>query len=349
MNESTTPVRDAHRFPTGPLGDYLSSTLGLRGPLAVEQFAGGQSNPTYLIRVGGERLVLRRKPPGTLLPSAHAVDREYRVLRALADSAVPVARALALCEEPTVIGSTFYLMDYVEGRIFWNPQLPELAAAERAAIYDEMNRVIAALHSLDPEALGLGDYGRSGAYVARQVARWSKQYKASETRHIESMERLIDWLPAHAPSDEDSRLVHGDFRLDNLIFHPTEPRVLAVIDWELSTLGHPLADFAYHAMIWHIAPSDKGLSGLAGVHLRALGIPDEAQYKTLYCQRAQRRRIDNWDYYLIFNLFRAAAILQGVAARAAQGNASSALAAERGRQAAPMADLAWSKAQHIGS
>ena len=346
-NSTTIPVRDAHRFEPGPLADYLTATLGLAGPIAVEQFAGGQSNPTYLVRMGSERVVLRRKPPGKLLPSAHAVDREYRVMRALAGSAVPVARALALCEEPAVIGSAFYVMEYVEGRIFWDPQLGGQGRAECAAIYDEMNRVIAALHNLDPQALGLGDYGRRGDYVARQVARWSKQYKASETRHIDPMERLIEWLPAHLPNDEATSLVHGDFRLDNMIFHPTEPRVLAVLDWELSTLGHPLADFAYHVMTWHLTPNDKGIRGLAGADLQALGIPDEAEYKTRYCQRTGRAVIANWDYYIILNLFRLAAILQGVAARAAQGNASSALAVEYGRNAEPLADLAWKKAQLV--
>jgi aminoglycoside phosphotransferase (APT) family kinase protein len=346
-NATTIPVRDAHRFEPGALADYLWATLGLPGPIEVEQFAGGQSNPTYLVRMGSERLVLRRKPPGKLLPSAHAIDREYRVLRALGGSTVPVARALALCEEPAVIGSAFYVMEYVDGRIFWNPQLVEQGPAERAEIYDEMNRVIAALHSLDPHAVGLGDYGRTGSYVARQVARWSKQYKASETLSIDSMERLIEWLPAHLPDDEATSLVHGDFRLDNMIFHPKEPRVLAVLDWELSTLGHPLADFAYHAMIWHLAPNDRGMRGLAGIDLAALGVPDEAEYKARYCERTGRRRIDNWDYYIILNLFRAAAILQGVAARAAQGNAASALAVEYGRQAGPLADLAWSKAQLV--
>jgi aminoglycoside phosphotransferase (APT) family kinase protein len=309
------------------------------GTPTVDKFPGGQSNPTYLLASGEQRYVLRRKPPGVLLPSAHAVDREYRVMQALANSAVPVPRVHLLCEDPSVIGSAFYLMEYVEGRTFWDPALPGVANHERQALYDEMNRVIAALHALDPAALGLADYGRPGAYLERQIARWTKQYRASETEPIEAMERLIEWLPRHIPAADECTLVHGDFRIDNLIFHPTEPRILAVLDWELSTLGHPLADFAYHCMGWRVTPDE--FRGLKGHDLAALGIPAEASYVDAYRHRTGRGAIDNWDYYLAFNMFRMAAILQGILARALQGSAASADALDTGRRARPMAEAGW--------
>lgn len=342
MSEHARKSLDASR-----LEPYLSETLGLRGSVSIERFTGGQSNPTYLVRVGKERLVLRTKPDGELLPSAHAVDREFRVISALASSDIPVARALALCDDPRVIGRTFYLMEYVEGRVFWDPLLPELDVPQRAAIFDEMNRIIAALHMVDPGSVGLANYGRSGAYLERQVARWTRQYKASETARIEAMENLIDWLPAHMPKDFETTLVHGDFRLDNLIFHPTRPRVLAVLDWELSTLGDPLVDFAYNAMSWHIDKSYSGLRGVAGADFASLGIPDEVTYVARYCERTGRTRSQHWDYYIVFNLFRLAGILQGITARALQGNATNMAAKEFGRHAEPLADIAWRKAQRI--
>lgn len=339
-------VRPAHRFDEARLAEYIGQTLGLKGDIELRQFEGGQSNPTYLVRLGGERMVLRRKPPGPLLPSAHAVDREFRVIRALEGTDVPVARALALCEDEAVIGTAFYLMQYVEGRIWWDARLPQLSRAERGPIFDEMNRVIAALHQIDPVARGLGDYGRVGQYLERQIARWSKQYLATETQPIEAMHQLIEWLPKHQPAGDETRIVHGDFRLDNMIFHPTEPRVLAVLDWELSTLGHPLVDFAYHAMSWRV-PADM-MRGLGGEDLAALGIPGEAEYVARYCERTGRSGgIEAWDYYIVFNLFRIAAILQGVAKRAEQGNAASAAATEMGRQARPLAELAWTQARRI--
>jgi aminoglycoside phosphotransferase (APT) family kinase protein len=293
--------------------------------------------------------VLRRKPPGKLLPSAHAVDREYRVIRALAATDVPVARALALCDDAAVIGTAFYVMEYVGGRVFWDPRLPELAVGERGAIHDEINRVIAALHGVDPEAAGLGDYGRTGEYIARQVSRWSKQYQASETEQIEAMDNLIAWLPENIPSAEETRIVHGDYRIDNVIFDPVEPRILAVLDWELSTLGHPLADFAYHCMVWRIPPGV--FRGLGGLDLALLGIPTEREYVEAYCRRTGRAGIEprDWEYYMVYNMFRIAAIVQGVMARALQGNASSAQALETGRAARPLAEMAWRQVERLKS
>ncbi len=343
----TTPVREAHRFDVSSLHAYIERELGLKGELSVAQFEGGQSNPTYLVTMGGERMVLRRKPPGPLLPSAHAVDREFRVMRALEGSGVPVAKMLALCEDESVIGTMFYLMQYVEGRIWWDPRLQDLRTDQRAAVFDEMNRVIATLHQVDYEARGLGDYGKTGAYMERQIGRWSKQYLAAETQPIEAMHQLIEWLPKHRPDDDASSIVHGDFRLDNLMFHPQEPRVLAVLDWELSTLGHPLVDFAYHLMTWRI-PAEL-MRGLAGADLKALGIPSEAEYVARYCERTGRSGgIANLDYYVAFNMFRLASIMQGVAKRAEQGNASSAKAVEMGRAARPLAELAWQQARRVG-
>jgi aminoglycoside phosphotransferase (APT) family kinase protein len=308
-------------------------------PLA--QFDAGQSNPTYLIDAGSRRLVLRRKPPGALLPSAHAVEREFRILRALADSSVPVPHALALCEDPEVIGSAFYVMEYVEGRIFRDPTLPAVPRQERAAIYAEMNRVIAELHSIDPDAVGLGDYGRAGGYIERQVQRWTRQYRASQTEVIPAMDRLIEWLPQHIPPGDETRIVHGDYRLDNVIFDAREPRIRAVLDWELSTLGHPMADFAYHCLTWYRGPGTH--QGMLGLDLEALGIPAVRSYLEAYCKRLGREPLaaEHWEYYLVFNMFRLVGILQGVAARALQGNASSTLAAKMGSGARPLAEEAW--------
>jgi aminoglycoside phosphotransferase (APT) family kinase protein len=315
---------------------------GFAGPIEVSQFAGGQSNPTFLVQSAKQRFVLRRKPPGKLLPSAHAVEREYRVIAALADTAVPVAKAYALCEDPTVIGTAFYVMDYVEGRLFWDAALPEVAGSERRAIYAEMTRVIAALHSVDYAAVGLGDYGKPGRYIERQVARWTQQYRGSETETIEAMERLIEWLPQHIPADEETSIVHGDFRLDNAIFHAQEPRILAVLDWELSTLGHPLVDLAYLCTRYHLSADQ--FRGLGGLDLTALQIPSEAECVADYCRRRGRAPVPprDWIYYLAFNMFRLTGILQGVLARAIQGNASSATALEAGLRARPLAEQAWS-------
>ena len=344
----TRPVAPQHAFDEARLAALLRGRIdGLGAALRVEQFKGGQSNPTFLIESGARRLVLRRKPPGALLPSAHAVDREYRLLRALEGTGVPVAHAHLLCEDPEVIGTPFYVMDCVDGRIFWDPSLPGMAPAERGALYDEMNRVIAALHRVDPAAVGLADYGKPGNYFARQVARWTRQYRAAETERIEAAERLIEWLPAHLPPEGETRIVHGDYRLDNVIFDPQAPRILAVIDWELSTLGDPLGDFAYHCMRWRLDAG--GARGLAGADLPALGIPDEAAYLQRYLERTGMRAPApaEWTYRLVFSMFRLVGILQGVAARAQRGNASSALAGQTGRRARPVAEQAWALAQTI--
>lgn len=323
---------------------------GMDGPLEITRFKGGQSNPTYLLQTPTHRYVLRAKPGpvAELLPSAHAIEREYRVQAALAGSDVPVARMHCLCEDESVIGRAFYVMDHVDGRILWDQTLPASDTAERGAIYDELNRVISALHRIDPAAIGLADYGKHGDYFARQIKRWTRQYDASRTVTIEAMDRLIEWLPAHSPADDGAvALVHGDYRIDNVIFHPTESRILAVIDWELSTLGHPLADFAYHMMSWHI-PSGT-LRGLADSDLGALGIPDEASYIARYEQRSGRTVSGDWNFYLAYNLFRLAAICQGIAKRVEAGTASSAQAALYGRQATPLAELGWRFAQKSGA
>jgi aminoglycoside phosphotransferase (APT) family kinase protein len=291
--------------------------------------------------------VLRRKPPGKLLPSAHAVDREYRVITALGGVGIPVARTWALCEDESVIGTAFYIMDYVAGRVLWDQSLPGMQPAERRAIYDEMNRVIAALHQVDYQAIGLGDYGKPGNYLARQIARWSKQYRASETESIPAMERLMEWLPEHIPPGDETSIVHGDFRLDNVIFHPTEPRILAVLDWELSTLGHPLADFSYHCMYWRLTPQE--FRGIGGLDLPALGIPLESEYVRRYCERSGRGTPQalkaDWNFYLAYNMFRLAAILQGIAKRVEAGTAASEQARQSGAGARPLAELGWRFAQ----
>ncbi len=331
----------------GRLARWLDERRLDAGALTIEQFSGGQSNPTYLLSTAGGRYVLRRKPPGTLLPSAHAVDREFRILNALAGSAVPVPRALYYCDDVSVAGTPFYLMEYVEGRIFWNPALPGLAPPERAAIYEEMNRVIAAIHAIDPDAAGLADFGRRENYVARQIERWSKQYRASELEHIDSMEQLIDWLPRHVPPDEHTRITHGDFRIDNLIFDRHELRIRAVIDWELATLGNALSDFAYNCMTFRMPATLR--KGVAGLDLAALGIPGEDEYVARYCERTRRTAAPGFDFYIAFNLFRLASILQGVAARARAGDASSANAVETGKLTQPIAELGWAQAQRYAA
>jgi aminoglycoside phosphotransferase (APT) family kinase protein len=302
----TMPVPERQRFDEAALARYLEAHVaGFKGPLAVEMFRGGQSNPTFLLTTGsGAQCVLRRKPAGQLLPSAHAVDREFRITRALFGHGVPVAEPICLCEDAGVIGTMFYVMGYVRGRNFWDPRLPGMSKEERAAIYDEMNRVLVALHGADFTRLGLADYGRPGNYFARQIARWSKQYRASETEPIQAMERLLAWLPENIPSGDETALVHGDYRIDNMIFAPEAPRMLAVVDWELSTLGHPLADLSYHVMLWRVGAGE--IPGLKGVDLAALGIPTEAQYVATYCRRTGREPIEPrvWEFCMAYNLFR---------------------------------------------
>jgi aminoglycoside phosphotransferase (APT) family kinase protein len=337
----------AHDLPLDRLEAWLRDHIeGFRGPVAAERFAGGQSNPSYRLQTGSGAYVLRRKPPGVLLPSAHAVDREFRVMRALADTEVPVPRVHALCEDDAVIGSAFYVMEYLDGRIFWDQRLPEIASrAERGRMFDSMNAVIAALHNVDYGAVGLGDFGRPGNYMGRQIARWARQYRASQTETIEAMDRLIDWLPEHLPPDSPPAIVHGDYRMDNLVFHKTEPRVIGVLDWELSTIGDPLADFAYHVMSWRVTP--ELFRGLAGTDFAGLGIPNEPEYVAAYCRRTGRDGVAAWDFYIVYSLFRIAAIVQGIAKRAIDGTAASAEAADIGRIARPLAEQAWSLARSL--
>src|SRR5687767_9485460 len=345
----TKPVEERHRIDASALESFLEGSIpGFAGPLRIEQFKGGQSNPTYCITAGdSRRYVLRRKPPGKLLPSAHAVDREYRVIRALHPAGFPVARPHLLCEDEGVIGTAFYVMDFVDGRVLWDQSLPGMTKAGRAEIWDELNRVIARLHGIDYRAIGLEDFGKPGNYIERQIARWTKQYQASETERVEAMNNLIEWLPKNIPPSAATTVVHGDYRLDNAIFHPSEPRILAVLDWELSTLGDPLADFAYHCMSWHIPPGQ--FRGIAGLNLEELGIPGERQYVAKYCQRTNRGEINptHWDFYLAYNLFRIAAILQGILKRVVDGTAASAHARDAGTRARAMAELGWQQVEKI--
>jgi aminoglycoside phosphotransferase (APT) family kinase protein len=339
----TKPVEERHRIDAAALEKFLGLKIA-----ALEQFKGGQSNPTYrLTAADGKKLVLRRKPPGKLLPSAHAVDREYRVIKALHAVGFPVARPHVLCEDESVIGTAFYVMDCVEGRVLWDQSLPGMSKAERGAIWDELNKVISNLHLVDYRAVGLEGFGKPGNYIERQVARWSKQYQASETEPMEAMDNLIAWLPKNIPPEAATTVVHGDFRLDNTIFHPTEPKILAVLDWELSTLGDPLADFAYHCMSWHIPPGQ--FRGIAGLDLDDLGIPGEAQYVARYCERTGRAGIEqsHWDFYIAYNLFRIAAILQGIMKRVVDGTAASVHARDAGMRARPMAELGWKQVERI--
>jgi len=347
---STTDIIEIapqHRFDEAALARFMAAHVpGFVPPLTVGQFHGGMSNPTFLLRDGaGRRLVLRKKPPGKLLPSAHAVDREFKVISALAKSDVPVARAELLCEDPAVIGQAFYLMEHVEGRVFRHYTLPGMSPAERAAIYDAMNEVLAKLHRVDYAAVGLADYGKTGGYAARQIARWSGQYAASKTDELPAMEKLMRWLPAHVPAADETTIVHGDFRLENMIWHPSEPRILAVVDWELGTLGHPLADLAYNCLPWHVADRQRGdLQSLPPGY----GIPSEAEYVAAYCRRTGRAGIADWNFFLVLSLFRLAAISQGVYKRALDGNVSSPGALDRLTKARALADKAWELAE-LGS
>ena len=342
----TRDVREAHRFDIRRLESYLRAHMpGFEGPLAVRQFKGGQSNPTYLLQTPGGNYVMRRKPPGRLLRSAHAVDREFRVISALHRAGFPVPKPYLLCNDEAIAGTVFFIMAYVEGRIFWNLDLPGLERQERSAIYSHVNGTIADLHSFDWKALGLEGFGKPGNYFARQIARWSGQYRASETATIEAMDRLIGWLPDNIPADESSALVHGDYRLDNVILHPTEPRVIAVLDWELSTIGHPIGDFTYHLMAWQMPEIGVGSTGLKGKDLRSLGIPTEEEYVRAYCERTGRDGIANRDFYSAYNFFRIAAILQGVAGRVRDGTAASAHAEKAAKAVRPLADLGWQFAE----
>jgi aminoglycoside phosphotransferase (APT) family kinase protein len=350
----TKPVAESHAFDVAALQAFLEPRLeGFAGPLTVEQFKGGQSNPTYQLITPTRSYVMRSKPgpADKLLASAHAVDREFTVMRALHGTDVPVPEMHLLCEDESVIGRAFYVMEFMAGRVLWDQSLPDIAKPDRAACYDEMNRVIAALHQVDVNAVSLANYGKPGNYFERQIGRWTKQYQASITQPIEAMDELIAWLPANIPAsarDESQvSVVHGDFRLDNLMFDASAPRAIAVLDWELSTIGHPLADFSYHCMSWHIPPGQ--FRGIGGLDLAALGIPDEKAYVRRYCERTGRADPDavmaDWNFYLAYNMFRLAGILQGIAKRVEMGTASSAQARQAGAGARPLAEMGWTLAQ----
>jgi len=344
-NSGTGPVREAHRFDEARLAVWLAEHVdGFAGPLGIEQFKGGQSNPTYKLVTPGRTYVLRRQPPGKLLKGAHAVDREARVLTALEATGFPVAHVYGLCTDETVIGTWFYVMDCVEGRIIWDVTFPDVPRPDRPLYFDAMNATLAQLHAIDPQAIGLGDYGRAGNYFERQIGRWSKQYLTdAEAGRDPNLDRLVEWLPGNIPPGDETAIVHGDFRVDNMIFHPTEPRVLAVLDWELSTLGHPLADFAYHAMMYRMPP--RIIAGLAGADLPALNIPSEAEYVAAYCRRTGRNGIPDLDFYIAFNLFRLAAIFHGIKGRLARGTAASAHARDMVEALPIIAEQAWKQAQ----
>ncbi|MGH6788499.1 MAG: phosphotransferase family protein [Pseudolabrys sp.] len=340
----TKDVSDALRVDAAKLQTFLASKVaGFAGPLTVKQFKGGQSNPTYLLETPTRRYVLRRKPPGKLLPSAHAVDREYRVTRALHAQGFPVAEPLLYCDDESIAGTAFYLSAFVDGRVFWEPQMPASDANERAAIYGTMNAAIAQLHGYDPAKIGLGDFGRGENYVGRQVDRWSKQYRASETEKIDEMDRLIEWLPPNLPPQGPVRLVHGDYRLDNMIVDRHAPKILAVLDWELSTLGDPLADFSYHLMAWHMPHSESaaGTATLIGHDLKALGIPSMADYVDSYVTRTGLDPRPYLPVYLAYNFFRIAAILQGIIGRVRDGTATSEFAPAKAEMIRPLAAKAW--------
>ena len=345
-NSGTREVSERLRFDEAALADWMEGNVaGFRGPLSVQQFKGGQSNPTYRLDSPSGSYVLRRKPPGKLLPGAHAVDREYRVLAALGTAAFPVPRVHGLCEDEAIIGTPFYVMDMVEGRIVWEAQFPGMSKEERAAHFDAMNATIAQLHSFDPQTIGLGDYGRAGGFVERQVARWSKQYEGDvEAGRVPAMDRLVVWLRDNLPDDSgDSRVVHGDFRCDNMIFAAEAPRVAAVLDWELSTLGDPAADFVYHLMMYRM-PAGM-FTGLAGLDLEELGIPTEQEYIEAYCRRTGRDGLPHVDYLAVFVMFRLAAICHGIRGRLARGSASSAHAEATAAVTDPLAELAWKQAE----
>ncbi|MDO7836702.1 phosphotransferase [Sphingobium sp. HBC34] len=349
-NSGTTPVRAGYGFDEAALTRWMEAHVGgFSGPLSVEQFKGGLSNPTYKLVTPGRHYVLRRKPPGQILKGAHAVEREARVLSAIGGAGFPVAHVYGLCEDSAILGSAFYVMEMVEGRIFWDATIPGVPQEERAALFDAMNATIAQLHALDYQAIGLGDYGRPGNFFERQIGRWSKQYREDvEAGRDETMDRLIAWLEANIPAGDDmTTLAHGDFRIDNLIFHPTEPRVLAVLDWELSTLGHPGADFAYHAMMYRMPPYI--VAGLVGADIAGLGIPSEADYLAAYCARTGRDGMPGYDFYVAFNFFRLAAIFHGIKGRMIRGAASNAQTQERVRVLPELIQLAWQQAERAGA
>ncbi len=342
-------VRSGQEIDVARLNTWMEANVeGFAGPLSVSQFNGGQSNPTYKLVTPRQNYVLRRKPPGVLLPSAHAVDREYKVITALHRQGFPAPRTFGLCLDETVIGTWFYVMDCVEGRVIWDTTFPDVARDDRAAYFDAMNKTIADLHMIDYEKAGLKDFGKPGNYFVRQIGRWSRQYiEDTDAGRVPSMDKLVEWLPNNIPEGDETSVVHGDYRCDNMIFHPTEPKVLAVLDWELSTLGHPLADFSYHLMMYRMPPSTT--TGLVGNDLKALGIPSEAEYVAAYCRRTGRTGIDNLDFYLAYNLFRLAGIIHGIRGRVIRGTAANAHARKSAEGVEMLADLAWAQAQKCGA
>ncbi|MEO6092708.1 MAG: phosphotransferase [Novosphingobium sp.] len=346
-NSGTTAVREGFAFDEAALDRWLRRHVeGYAGPLTVEQFRGGQSNPTYKLVTPGKSYVLRRKPPGELLPGAHAVEREAKVLTAVGNAGFPVAQVHGLCMETEVIGTSFYVMDMVEGRIFWNATFPDVPRTDRPSYFDAMNSAIAQLHTFDYQKIGLGDFGKAGSYFVRQIARWSRQYREDVAGgRDDNMDRLLAWLPENMPTDDETAIIHGDFRCDNMIFHPTEPKILAVLDWELSTLGHPLADFAYHSMMYRM-PSNI-VAGLAGVDLAAENIPSEAEYVGAYCARTGRAGIPAYEFYVAFNLFRLAAIFHGIKSRVVRGTAASSQARDRAEQFPVLARMAWDATESL--
>jgi aminoglycoside phosphotransferase (APT) family kinase protein len=340
--EEITEVREAHKLDMPALVSYLQGKMDISGDLKIKQFSFGQSNPTYLLTDHHKAYVLRKKPPGKLLPSAHAVDREYRILKTLGKTDVPVPKMVLLCEDASIIGTPFYIMEHVKGRVFRVPALPDIADRnQRSAIYDAMNETLAKIHKVDWQGIGLGDYGQPGNYMTRQVGKWSKQYLASQTDPIDSMDRLMEWLPLNIPDDDSTTIVHGDFRLENMIVHPTEPRVVAVLDWELSTLGHPLADLAYNCMGYYLPSLGGRTFGISDIDFESKGIPTEDAYKEAYCQRTQRSDIPNWSFFMAFSMFRLAAIVQGVYKRGLDGNASAANAQKFGIFVQILSDAGW--------
>lgn len=344
----TTEVKERHKFDEAKLEKYLVEQIpDFQGPLKVEQFKGGQSNPTFKLTAGDRQFVMRRKPPGKILSTAHAVDREYRVISALADTDVPVAKTYCLCEDDSVIGTPFYVMDFMDGRVLWDTALPHLDKNLRMPYFEEMNKTLAALHSVDPALVGLSDYGKSGNYVARQVHRWSKQYQELDLDRIPAMDRLAEWLPENIPASEDIRIVHGDYRIDNIMFHKTEPKIIAVLDWELSTIGDPLADFSYHCMLWRL-PREM-FTGIGGLDFHKEGMPTEEEYVQMYCKNTGRDHIPSWDFYMAYNLFRLTAILLGIQGRVKAGTAANDNAASTSSMAEPLAELAWAQAEKAGA
>lgn len=340
-------VIKSHKFSLNKLDNFLKSELpNFSGIKEIRQFKGGQSNPTYLIKTHTKSFVLRRKPPGDLLKSAHAVDREYLVIKSLKKAGFPVPTPYLLCKDESIIGTIFYIMEFIQGRIFWDPDMPDCSKEERKAIYDDLNKNLAKLHDFNHENIGLTDFGVPGNYFSRQISRWTKQYRLSETKEISAMDNLISWLPKNIPEDDDSSVVHGDYRLDNVIIHPTEPRIIGILDWELSTIGHPLGDFTYHLLTWQLPDIGIGSGGFLGKNLNDLGIPNQEDYINQYCERTGRvEGIENRGFYFAYNFFRLAAILQGIAGRVRDGTASNEKAKKLIHAIEPLADIGWQHTQ----